>query len=167
MAAVPVGGGRTNPPAQPTRPPASSSNGPPTCDHHQARRTCPKLAPRRTPGPNRGVCGLLTQAPAPLRQRGRMPARAGGPPARPGPRRSRPRQGHPSPPATTDEGAPAGAQFVPTVPSCRGRWVNRHAPVQHLAGCASFHREGVMKTIPPRLAALLAGISFYAWSSCA
>jgi predicted glutamine amidotransferase len=31
MGMWPTGGGRTNPPAQPTRPPASSSNGPPTC----------------------------------------------------------------------------------------------------------------------------------------
>src|SRR5215831_810432 len=29
---LPLGGGRTNPPTQPDRPPASSSNGPPTCD---------------------------------------------------------------------------------------------------------------------------------------
>jgi hypothetical protein len=64
-----AGGGRTNPPTQPTRPLASSSSGPPTCDPHQARPTCPGLALRRTPGTSCRPCGLLTEAPAQPRTR--------------------------------------------------------------------------------------------------
>jgi hypothetical protein len=101
-----LGGGRTNPPTQPTRPTASSSNGPPTCDQPWSRVHLPRLAPRRTSAPSRRACGLLTEAPAQPPARGRMSAGATGPPAHPGPRRPRPRQGHPSRPATTSEGAP-------------------------------------------------------------
>src|SRR5215472_4005857 len=67
MEVLPVEGGRTNPPTQPAQPPASSSNGPPTCDQPWSRVHLRRLVPRRTPAPSRRACGLLTESPAPPR----------------------------------------------------------------------------------------------------
>src|SRR5215467_5725088 len=42
-----AGGGGINPPAQPARSPASSSNRPPACDQPPGQPHLPRLAPRR------------------------------------------------------------------------------------------------------------------------
>ena len=107
-----LGGGRTNPPTQPVRPPASSSSRPPTCNQPPGQVHPPRLAPRRTPAPSRRACGPLTRHPhspgrrkdAGLRQQPTHPWVRAAPVAATGTRHDQPRPVKVRPP---------GAQFCP------------------------------------------------------